>query len=499
MSLRELETSLLKLSKHDDWTLADACEGTIIFGGNGSGKTSGSGRSLAQAFLAQGYGGLILTAKVDEARNWIGYAERAGRTSDVILVEPNGPYRLNFLDYEAKRPGRGAGLTCELVRLLQMAMNGGRHRGQSNDPYWDEAGAELLTNAIDIAQLADDKLSLSRIVDIMRTAPLSIADAETMSCSDSERFAQLIKETGRNWGTDSLCAQAMRRAEDRVVDPERRGDLRESFAYFLKQFASLAPQTRGSILACLMARLTGLLRSPFRTLFSTDTTVTPEDSFAGKLIILNLPIKEYGDAGRFAQVLFKTVWQRSVERRGSSGVPVFLWADEAQYFVTEFDMLFQQTARSSRAATVYLTQSIVNFRAALDSDQSEAISEALLGNLQTKIFHANACPTTNEYAERLFGKELKYTTTAGVDSDRKANVSLSQTYLPILPGIKFTTLRKGGFANGKQVDAYLFQAGKLWNGDAGTGKANWLLVNFHQECPVPSPVPSTWCSSIPTR
>jgi|GEM_PF-5838336 len=42
MSLRELETSLLKLSKHDDWTLADACEGTIIFGGNGSGKTSGS-------------------------------------------------------------------------------------------------------------------------------------------------------------------------------------------------------------------------------------------------------------------------------------------------------------------------------------------------------------------------------------------------------------------------------------------------------------------------
>ncbi len=483
----ELTTPLLSLSKNDPWTLADACEGTIIFGGNGSGKTSGSGRSLAQSFLANGYGGLILTAKIDEAENWRSYAQRAGRAADVILVEPAGRHRLNFLDYEARRPGDGSGLTYELVRLLQTAMNGGRDRGQSADPYWDEAGAELLTNAIDVAQMADDRLSLSGVVDIMRSAPLSVADAATMSCSDPARLQELIKETGRNWGTDSTCARAMRRAESRTTDPERVADLRECFSYFLTQFAALAPQTRGSVLACLMARLTGLLRSPFRGLFGTTTTVTPEDSFAGKLIVLNLPVKEYGEVGRFAQVLFKTVWQRAVERRGTAGVPVFLWADEAQYFVTEYDMMFQQTARSSRAATVYLTQSIVNFRAALDAADSQAVSESLLGNLQTKIFHANACPETNEYAERLFGEELKYTTAAGVDSDRRANLTMTQTYLPILPAIKFTTLRKGGFVNGKQVDGYVFQAGKVWNGDAGGGKANWLKATFHQDAPMPVP------------
>src|SRR5262249_7454836 len=158
-----------------------------------------------------------------------------------------------------------------------------------------------------------------------------------------------------------------------------------------------------------------------------------EDTFAGKLILLNLPVKEFGEVGRFAQILFKTVWQRAVERRGSHGVPVFLWADEAQFFVTRYDMLFQQTARSSRAATVYLTQSVVNFRAAQDANHdATAISESLLGNLQTKVFHANACPTTNEYAERLFGQELRYTTGAGVDADRRPNLSLSQAYLPIV-------------------------------------------------------------------
>ena len=75
-------------------------------------------------------------------------------------------------------------------------------------------------------------------------------------------------------------------------------------------------------------------------------------------------------------------------------------------------------------ATVYLTQLIVNFLAAADSD---AVSESLFGNLQTKVFHATACPQTNEYDERLFGEELRDTTAAGVDSDRRANLTMTQT------------------------------------------------------------------------
>ena len=52
----------------DTWRIKDACEGTVIFGGTGSGKTSGSGRALARSFLAAGFGGLVLCAKLRRAR-----------------------------------------------------------------------------------------------------------------------------------------------------------------------------------------------------------------------------------------------------------------------------------------------------------------------------------------------------------------------------------------------------------------------------------------------
>ncbi len=52
------------------WTLKDAFEGVQVFGGTGSGKSSGSGKALALAFLEANLGGLVLTAKTDERLAW---------------------------------------------------------------------------------------------------------------------------------------------------------------------------------------------------------------------------------------------------------------------------------------------------------------------------------------------------------------------------------------------------------------------------------------------
>src|SRR5262249_35923257 len=146
--------TLLSLSKNDPWTAHDAYEGTIIFGGNGSGKTTGSGKDLALAFLRSQFGGLVLTVKVDEADSWRKCLHDAGRSADLVMVEAGKPATLNVLEYEASRAGAGAGLTYELVRVLQTAMDGGRERGQSDNPYWDDAVAQLLTNAIDLVLMA---------------------------------------------------------------------------------------------------------------------------------------------------------------------------------------------------------------------------------------------------------------------------------------------------------------------------------------------------------
>ena len=69
-----LDTPLLKLSATDSFTLRDACQGVHVFGGIGSGKTTGSGQALAAAFLRAGMGGLVLAAKPDEVDRWVQYA-----------------------------------------------------------------------------------------------------------------------------------------------------------------------------------------------------------------------------------------------------------------------------------------------------------------------------------------------------------------------------------------------------------------------------------------
>ena len=111
------QQGLLALGR-DPWRIKDACEGTVIFGGTGSGKTSGSGRALAQSFLGAGFGGLVLCAKPEEPALWRAYAAEAGRQSDLAMFGGRESWGFNFMRYESLRSGAGAGLTENLVNLF---------------------------------------------------------------------------------------------------------------------------------------------------------------------------------------------------------------------------------------------------------------------------------------------------------------------------------------------------------------------------------------------
>ncbi|MCG3126030.1 MAG: hypothetical protein CHACPFDD_00858 [Phycisphaerae bacterium] len=440
-----------------DWSIRDACEGTQIFGATGSGKTTGSGYHLATRMLAKGFGGLVLCAKSDEAGNWRDYLEEAGRLDDRVELAPDRGQRFDFMDYEYQAGG-GARLTPNLVALFTTAIaaTGGDDRGSSTDPYWADALRQLVTNAIDLAALANKQVRLADVNRIITTAP------------PSKRIRAYLR-------SDAYTAQCLRRANDHSVKDELTAnelvDLEQTIEYWLNDFAGLAPRTRSIIVSSFTSRVTGLLRGPLQRLFCpTDDpkpgekpfTVTPEETRQGKVIVLNLPIKDYGEVGRFAQILFKTIWQRAIERLAVAAKDrtVFLWADESQYFVTNHDVLYQQTARSKRAATVYLTQSLPNYYAMLATRDPVSAAQSLLGNLQTKIFHANGDPTTNEWAERVFGRHMTPRETLGGDS--LGHVSSSRTPTPesAVLASEFTTLRKGGPANDYCVDAIVFQAGQ---------------------------------------
>ena len=353
-ALLELSEDGKSFHPRNFWSLRDAFEGVQVFGGTGSGKSSGSGQALARAFLSSNMGGLVLTAKTDEAGEWRKLARDEGREQDIIEVTSDGQFQFNFLRYELKRPGAGAGHTESLVNLFCAVLESSEKRqGQlgGGDAYWNRALRQMLRNAIDLAIMALEDVDLPSLYRIIASAPNSRDEARNPE-----------------WQKDSACFALIKAASARHKDGSRANDLELVSNYFLHEFASLANETRSVVVSTFTSMADCFMRGVLRQLFCQGLNYSPEDCFKGKIILLNLPVKEFNELGQFAQVLFKFVWQRAVERRIPQTIsrdeaqatirPVFLFADESQFFVNQYDALFQSTARSSRACTVYLTQNL---------------------------------------------------------------------------------------------------------------------------------------------
>ena len=451
----------------DQWTLKDACEGVQIFGGTGSGKTSGSGLALAKSFLSAGLGGLVLTVKGDERATWERYARATGREDDLVIVSQNTGIEdnyFNFLNYEYSRQGRGSGLTENLVNLFIAVISSGQGI-QAQNSYWTASLKQLLRNTIDLVALAKDRVTLRDMYEVVTTAARS--------------KTELSKPIWKN----SKCHRYLQNAKKKVEqsgDVEASLDLEITEHYWTNEFPNLDEKTRSIIISMFTARADSFLRGTLRNIFSSTEadTFVPEDSVAGKVIILDLPKKEYEEIGQFAQVLFKYIWQRAMERRvvDTDTLPVFLWVDEAQHFYTEHDSLFQTTARSSRTCTVYITQNIPNYEAIFTSGNSKACVDSFLGNLQTKIFHANSDVTTNQYASHLISKKYKLQTNTSSGHGGQSYTANRSLETQVIPK-EFAELKNGGELHDHKVEAIVYQTGRKWCGNGGN---NYCKVEFDQ-------------------
>ena len=460
----------------DLWRIKDACEGTMIFGGTGSGKTTGSGRTVAHSFLSAGFGGLVLCAKPDEPALWRAYAEETGRSDDLTMFGGASDHAFNFMKYESLRSGNGAGLTENIVNLfIEVASIGsGDSRSRGGDPFWDRAMRSLIRNCVDTMVMAGEPVSLHGMFDIVRGAP---ADAANLA--------------SHAWRERSACWRMLEAARERACGRPWEIDCREVAGYWLGHFPTLGERTRGSIVAMFSTLAEGLMRGKMRELFCEETTLSPEDVISGRIVVVDLPVKEWSEVGRVAAVLWKYCLQKAIERRtdnqGGRGRPVFIWADECQHFTSRYDPLFQATARSSRAASVFMTQNYPSLAAAIGGgSEGRSMTDTLLGNMGTKIFHANSDRETNVLAAELAGKRLQSLRNAGSSSSlslgAQPGVGSSSSRgraesmdLEIQP-MEFSMLRKGGPENAGMSDALVFQNGRLWS---STGRA-WQKVAFRQ-------------------
>ena len=501
----DLDTPVLQLPDGDNnqltysWTIRNAVEGLQICGGVGSGKTSGSGRVVALKYLSMGFAGIVLTAKTDEKAHWQELCKIAGRTDDLIIVEPGGQHFFNIMEHLAAG-GEQEAFVENIVHVLGTVIRAGQQRknGGEDSMFWEQALHMTMFNVISLCQLAyNDKITLQLIFEVAQSLPKKREQGATTPAPEQERNTayarafitarervdKLVEDRKKNLSTKEKMLD--RQQLDMLLEdgiPQLRR-MKQIDNFFFEVLHNLSTRTRSVIDFCFLGFLFELLQDPIYSLLCKNrSTFRLTDCFEqGKVLLINLPVKKFHKIGRDCQVMLKYLWQREMEARDitQNERPVFLWADEAQNFIHEYDSEYQATARSQRIATVYISQNLPNYYANMGGNKSEYLVKSFLGTLSTKIFHANADVETNRYASDLIGEawqqEFQRGETMG-NKDFSASKTGSWVLRKMVRPEQFVGLKTGGKENKYHTVGYMHVQGKKF----ASGFC-YKAVTFHQQ------------------
>ena len=436
------------------WTVRDACTGVMVFGMTGSGKSSGPLHKIANKFLILNFGGVVFCAKPDECDTWIKYAKEAHREDDLLFLSK---LTFNYLDHESRRSGRGGGQIENLVNLYLEIVNMGkdkRNSGGGNDEYWNNAVKQLLRNTMTILQMAGESINIENIYRMVISAPSANGNTAEESSYCTDLMALSIPEHLRQTPEFEIAR-----------------------TFFLEEFAHLDERTRSNTVSSFSVTADSMQRGELARCFSApESTLHLEDIYRNhKILIVDYDQKSWGRMGQYAAGIIKYCFEMMIERRedisNNDAPPVFLWADECQFFSLDYDQKFQTTARSSRTLTVYATQNLGN----LYDGYGKEKASSLLGNLGTKFFCQNGEFETNEWASKSIGQEiiLRKNKTYGdsksssMKGDDNKSLSFSEGYSEQkdyrVDPADFSTLQTGGPRGQCKVGFIFWQSGRILN------------------------------------
>ena len=127
----DLSAPLFSINGRDTFTVGDACQGIQVFGSTGSGKSSAVVATIIRSYLSAGFGGLLLTTKPTDRDDYTRWCQETGRFDDLVIFSPTSDLRFNPIDAELRRQDAGAGLSENIVALLENITNiGERNQGQ---------------------------------------------------------------------------------------------------------------------------------------------------------------------------------------------------------------------------------------------------------------------------------------------------------------------------------------------------------------------------------
>ena len=387
------EPLLWWLKPSDPFTVRDLLNGGVaITGRAGSGKTSSSGAQIGRSVVQhRRSGGLILAAKPEDLGMWQRIFQQAGREDDLLVFAPDSELRFNFLDYEMRHGGHTRNITKVIMTIGETLKRGDSQPGGEEGQFWEQQNERMIYNAVEVVKLATDHVSAPDIQQFISTAAQNPAQINT------PEWQALFHN------------QCLKAAFHKPKSSIEAHDYQLATDYWLSEFPTMADKTRSSIITGVMGILHVFNTGVVRELVSTTTNVSPDDTLAGKWVLVNMAPAEWGDLGTLVATGWKFLTQRRVLRRAATEDDCInvIWCDEAHQFVNSYDSHYLAQCRSHLGCMVFLTQSLHSYYAALKGQTGRHQADMLLTNFHTKIFHAVGDVKTAEWAAGLIGKSLQ--------------------------------------------------------------------------------------------
>ena len=380
--ISSLDAPLLKLSRFSDFTVRDACAGVHGCGGIGSGKTSGLLKMLLGAYFRAGFGGIIPAVKPDAVGAAIRDAAAHRRSNSLIIFDGENE-GFNFLAYEmARQKLEGVGTVTEcLMHVVEASKRASATASQhGGEAFWQDSARQAIRRTILPVYSAKGSMSVADICRFIDTAPQSAADV-----------------TKPDWQNRSFMYSVMDAAARNPKVPLPRDVLTDVINFWSERWVAIPEKTRGNIAITITAALDRFLHGRLARAFCGRTTVVPEMTFHGAIIVLAMPTLTWNEDGVIAQVLFKYLWQRAALSRNSLAPehrerPIFSFCDEAQETVHSYDSEFLSVCRSSKCCPVAMTQSLPAYYARIGGDNPRDAAHALVGKFMTHVYFANSLP-----------------------------------------------------------------------------------------------------------
>jgi hypothetical protein len=461
-----LDEPLMNWGAGDAFTKRDLLRSVSIMGAAGSGKTSAIGMILGRSLAAcMNVSLLIIASKPEDRRMWEGIAAAAGRK--LLVFGPKEPHRFNLIACEA-RAGADSREITECILTTTEALT--RNEGRSGDAFWVFQDRRMIANAVEVIKQAYGDVDTWSIQKYINDAPAS--GDQTQS---------------EEWKKGYFYSTIKKALETEKTQIERQ-DLSLAMQFWLNEYPQMADKTRSSINASVLGRLHVFNSGIVRELIGTETTVSPQVFDDGAMVLVDMPVANYGLSGTVVAGAWKYATQRHILRRAAGAeTPVAcIWIDEYQNHITGFDSHYLAECRSHRGCMVVLTQSMHSFFSSIGGNESQSKTKALLTNYGTKVFMALGDEESAKYASSLVGQSIIRLSNASrsggakvydeILGDYTLSTSLNEQIAElILPRLFMNGLKTGGPENGFIAEGWVIR-----NGQSFSNGENAMLVGFSQ-------------------